>query len=212
VGELTEPEEIPWPEAGEELFRSDLPDWKNNACLNFDPASWFKYVEGYQMAGDILVEHVVQEATDQDFLVYPIVFSYRHALEGALKELIEEGSLLFDRPLKFSTEHDTRKLWERARPLLEKVWPKGQSEVLDAVGENVRKLGEVDAKSFSFRYPATREGNAYLPQDLRLFNIRHLSEQMVKLLSFIRGASDAIEIMRMDQAETESVLGSIDVE
>lgn len=71
------------------LFRDDLPDWHNNACLN---ATWgvdqAAYLEGYRCGARLLVEHVTEHARDQDFLVYPIIFLYRHHVELALKNII----------------------------------------------------------------------------------------------------------------------------
>ena len=53
------------PRKGDLLFRDDLPDWHNNACLN---VTWgddqVGYTEGYQRGARLLVEHVMENARD----------------------------------------------------------------------------------------------------------------------------------------------------
>ena len=70
------------------------------ACLN---ASWGSdqaaYTEGYRRGARLLVEYVAENARDQDFLVYPILFLYRHHIELALKNLVMQAPYLIDRDL-----------------------------------------------------------------------------------------------------------------
>lgn len=80
----------PPPLKGDKLFRGDLRDWKNNACLrNGDE---YAYREGYRRGAQILVRAVEETQSDQDFLVYPIVFLYRHHIELALKRVIKRAA------------------------------------------------------------------------------------------------------------------------
>jgi hypothetical protein len=66
-------------------------DWKNNACLrNGDE---YAYREGYRKGAQILVRAVEETQSDQDFLVYPIVFLYRHHIELALKRVIKRAHI-----------------------------------------------------------------------------------------------------------------------
>ncbi|GJH64862.1 hypothetical protein [Escherichia coli] len=59
------------------LLASDS-DWHNNACLNYMPDHGTAYTEGYRRAADILINHIDESGRDQDFLVYPVLFLYRH--------------------------------------------------------------------------------------------------------------------------------------
>jgi len=62
-----------WPKKGEQLFRSDLSD-HSNACLNFMNNQFDLYAVGYKRAADLLVDHAISTHSNQDILVYPIVF------------------------------------------------------------------------------------------------------------------------------------------
>src|SRR6266849_9877987 len=90
----------PPPRKGDLLFRGDLPDWHNNACLNvMHGYDQIGYTEGYRRGARLLVEYVAENARDQDYLVYPIIFLYRHHIELALKNIIVRGPYLIDRVL-----------------------------------------------------------------------------------------------------------------
>lgn len=87
--------DLPWPKPRPALL-GPHGDWSNNAVLNrMTGEEWWVYAEGYARGAEILVRHVVDGNRDLDFLVYPIVFLYRHHLELALKDLIRgAGDLL----------------------------------------------------------------------------------------------------------------------
>jgi hypothetical protein len=94
----------PPPRKGDKLFRGDLRDWNNNACLR--GGDEYAYSEGYRRGAQLLVQEVGETARDQDFLVYPIVFLYRHHIELALKRIIRQVPYLIERPLtKLENDH-----------------------------------------------------------------------------------------------------------
>src|ERR1039457_6840457 len=77
------------PRKGDVLYGKGVPsDW-SNAHVNItwaDPKAG--YIEGYRRGARLLVEHVNEHGRDQDYLVYPIIFLYRHHIELALKNLV----------------------------------------------------------------------------------------------------------------------------
>ena len=181
---------IPWPEKGDDLFKGEG-HWWEFACLNFTPDQWDSYAWGYKLAADLLVEHVERTGADQDTLVYPIVFSYRHYLELRLKELIIRGNQLLGICEEFPDIHDINKLWRLCRRILEKVWPEGPCEDLDTVEERIDQLWEKDPGSIAFRYPTDTAGRPSLP-GLRQINIANMSTVMDKISSLLEGLSTGI--------------------
>jgi len=59
------PNKFPWPQRGDRLFQLG-DDWWNNACLNYSPADWELYIDGYKRAGDVLVDHIKKTRIDQE--------------------------------------------------------------------------------------------------------------------------------------------------
>lgn len=58
--------------------------------------SWGLIAEGFKRLGDLGVASVEQSGRGHDFLVYPILFSYRHFIELSLKEIIWNARRLLD--------------------------------------------------------------------------------------------------------------------
>jgi hypothetical protein len=179
-------DELPWPRAGDVLF-SDNGDW-SSACVGWTRDQWFGYVEGYKRAADLLVQHVGDTQRDQDFLVYPIVFLYRQAVEVSLKHLIWVGNQLQNKPPEVPKHHRLVPLWGVCRPIIEEVWPRGPKQDLDAVAEVLDQFEARDPVSTVFRYPITKEGRVSLSSRERI-DIRNFAEVANRILSLLDGCA-----------------------
>ena len=186
--------DIPWPRKGDKLFKGDE-DWWHNACLNWCSDSWNLYAWGYQRAGDILVEFIKDTRTDQDILVYPIVFLYRQYIELELKEIIAAGNKLIGKYDRLPACHNIDKLWKMCREVIEELELKGPKEDLDAMEEYIRQFSEKDPSSTAFRYPVGKKGEPLL-QDLNYIDLINLKEVMSRIISFFNGTiSYIIELL-----------------
>lgn len=179
-----------WPRKGEQLFTSDS-DWWHNACLNYLKDHWNSYADGYKKAADLLVKHVDNTHSNQDILVYPVVFLYRQHIELRLKILIRDGNQLLDIPEKFPLHHRIDDLWKQCRIILEKVWPTDSAEELEAIEECINQFSEKDPSSMAFRYPTDKDGSPLLP-GISHINLRNLAEIITRISSFLDCASMGI--------------------
>ena len=207
--ELFGNENIPWPEKGDQLFTS-AEDWWHNACLNYMPNDWEAYILGYKRAGDILVENVKETRSDQDVLVYPIVFLYRQYIELRLKQLIQSGKELLDKEPKFPKKHELDILWNEFRPILSKVESSTRKIDLDAMGELMSQFCTIDPTSVAFRYPVTKDGGKVLSSDIRLINLRHLSDTMEKIAFYFDSAAHMISVYIDHKHDIEAEFGEDD--
>jgi len=104
------------------LFKAGL-DEQTNARINQYARYGLDLLAGsYKTAADILVHRTVQNNTDKDALVYPIVFLYRQYLELGLKEIIREGRLFLDEGNEFLKVHRLHDLWPTVKEIIEKVY------------------------------------------------------------------------------------------
>jgi hypothetical protein len=184
------------------LFISDI-DWINNARINcfhgFDVLA-----EGYYNGADILVNHVIENGTGQDTLVYPIVFLYRQHLELRFKEIIREGWLLLNEGQDFRPIHDLQILWGQVKEVIKKLWPDEEETQEEGLIEHiVDEFRIFDPRSMSFRYPEGTDGKKFLA-NLENINIRHLSEMLQEASDFLYGVSAAIVDMRSWASEYSS--------
>ncbi|MFB2877821.1 hypothetical protein [Floridanema aerugineum] len=184
------------------LFISDI-DWINNARINcfhgFDVLA-----EGYYNGADILVNHVIENGTGQDTLVYPIVFLYRQHLELRFKEIIREGWLLLNEGKDFRPTHDLQILWGQVKEVIEKVFPEDEKTPGESLTEHIVKEFSIhDPISMSFRYPESKDGKKFLA-NLENISISHLSEMLQGAYEFLYGVIAAIVHYRSLASEYSS--------
>jgi len=187
---LTFISECPWPRKGDKLITTD--GGLSNACLNYTHDPWILYAEGYRKAADCLAQQVINREGYPDFLVYPIVFSYRQYIELELKWFIKRGSaLLRKEEPKLKEPHNLLLLWTAFRNIIEELFPEEGTDDLEAVEEIIEQLAALDKKSTAFRYPVEFDGSPTLP-DIRHINVANLHEVMSKIGGFFDGAGGAI--------------------
>lgn len=179
--------DLPWPESGDLLFTSGQADWKNNACLHWSDGD-LTHMEGYKLAADNLVKEIEAFPRDQDFLVYPIVFLYRHHLELLLKELVKTGWRLYDWDPSAHAGHKLPQLWADCRRVIEETWPDADPAQSDLVETLVAEFDAMDPNSTAFRYSTSMRGERSLPEDLTHLNLRHLRATMDKMSLFLQAA------------------------
>jgi hypothetical protein len=188
------------------LFRSDLPDSKNDARVNvMGGHSQYVYPDGYLLGARYLVERIATPR-DKNVLVYPIIFLYRHHIELVLKRLISRAPYLINRSLtdsekKHLATHRLDYLWGDLKPMLSAIWEAAGWQKLDAqdiggVDAYVSQLVEVDLKSFSFRYAQSKEGESSLPSDLKHINMRHFAEMMDRLANYLDDIDTATDCLK----------------
>lgn len=160
-----------------------------NADLHLSTENWDTYATGYKIAGDTLVQYVIDNNRDQDFLVYPIAFLYRQYLELRLKELIVVSSALLNKDDEFRKNHNLLSLWQLARPNIESVYPDDKNKIyLNMLEERIKELSDLDFKSDAFRYPKDQKGKDTL-RGLLHINLKQLREVFQGISNVLDGAS-----------------------
>jgi hypothetical protein len=204
----------PLPRKSDILFRDDLPDWQNNACLNvMHGGDHLGYMEGYLRGAQKLVQHVIETGRDQDFLVYPIIFLFRHHIELVLKRIILRAPYLIERKLtdaekRHLGKHRLDLLWQDLKPMFTIIceragWGTPDSEDVAGIDAYIWQLQELDPDSFSFRYARTKDGSPTLPSDLKGVNVRHFAEMMERFSSYLDGIDSATDYLEECRAEME---------
>jgi hypothetical protein len=210
------------PDKGDMLFRSDK-DWAN-ANVSATVADWV-YMTGFRRAAHRLSELVCHADSEQDLLIYPIVYLYRHHIELVLKNIFESAFGLLDCSLtqdnrKTLGRHGLLQLWQATRPLLNSVYdhaddsPFPEAE-LDGIDFYIRQIHEHDPDGQCFRYATTKTKNAGQPgakvpslsPNLKLTNFKELSAALGKLASYL----ECIEwwVSDLEDARTEHLMRNV---
>lgn len=184
---------------GDQLFQSDLSDPTGNVRLGSRPDA---YTLGYRRSAEHLVQDILANQREGDYLVYPVVFLYRHHIELALKRIIScvpwalKRDLTVHEKSHLTRNHRLEIIWGDLEPIFADIceavnWSKPEAGDLEGVRDYIRQLSEVDPSSQSFRYWKTTDGKSSLPEGFRSFNIRHFSELMGRFADFIEALDAA---------------------
>jgi hypothetical protein len=171
------------PKNGDQLFKSGE-DWWHAACIGHFDQGWDAYAFGYKMAGDLIVKHM--EYIEKNYLVFPIVFLYRHYIELRLKEIIKNGYSLLnsDNQIHYTKEHNIDSLWNETINIIRKALQNQAKHYVDALDKLIKEFSKVDPSSYCARYPVDTKGIPF-KYDISYINLRNLSkviEGMANLL------------------------------
>src|SRR5438046_1459252 len=81
------------------LFRTNSEFSEANTRVPDSGDSGYAYARGYRIAARELALQALKMEWEQDFLVFPIAFLYRHHIELTLKRVIILGAFLADQRL-----------------------------------------------------------------------------------------------------------------
>ncbi|WP_400223427.1 hypothetical protein [Escherichia coli] len=191
------------------LLASDS-DWHNNACLNYMPDHGTAYTEGYRRAADILINHIDESGRDQDFLVYPVLFLYRHHLELLIKQIIGLALALAEDPDKHQykkDDHNLNNLWPLAQKLILEVDDSYRPSDFKIVKEVVKALHQADERATDFRYARRNDGTRSL-EGIHYVNTRRFGEQMGEASDLLDGVDNGLRYLLDCKAEWNQILDS----
>ena len=175
----------------EDIFTNDGSDWWNKAMLMHDwPYKWSVYARGYKEAGDRLVLSIERSEGLVDFMVYPILYLYRHFLEISIKASIRDAQVLLgiearkkpnrknERQMAEAAQgHHLESLWKYLIELMIQVHSELEMPRLDETSRVVNAFHSLDLYGDAARYPQGLDGKPSLKM-LHEVNLRRLREDM----------------------------------
>jgi len=194
-----------WPSAGDVLFASSSTG--RHTSIQQNPADRLRYmIDGYEQAAARLITEALRNPRDDERLVYPIVFLYRHLIELSLKELIETFGPRADvEPER--KKHGLAGLWKKYREICVKLEVADDDEAFPHMSAIVAEFDGVDPGSFNFRYHTDTAGR---PIDLKHkeIDLARLSDVMKGVANYFSGSYsylwDRESYMRDYEAEQEA--------
>ncbi|MDW9570205.1 hypothetical protein GOA98_24540 [Sinorhizobium meliloti] len=196
----------PPPRKDHVLFRAA--EAGTNACISYWHNVNYPYKNGFRTAAGRLALQVCETHSDQDSLVYPILYLYRHHIELVLKDIFRSAAMLLNRSIADSEEealgrHDLLPIWELIVLLLDPACEAiGEdaipAEDIEGVRSYLHQVAEHDPDGQRFRYATVRQRppkNSNQPvrhvrsikEELRLVNIRVFASHMEQLADYLDG-------------------------
>ena len=172
-------------------------DGEYNACLNFNHDMSTGYVEGYRRGAKLLFDSLGESTSNIDFLVYPILFCYRHHIEVQLKRILNYGLFLVKKQEGIGG-HDIKILWERVKGIIRQNYKGGGNiRFAEAVEYFILQIHDIDPDSTELRY------NKKLDNSKSLKDIKHIDlKNSVRILEELCNALDAIYMTFQRDFET----------
>ncbi|HXI14538.1 MAG TPA: hypothetical protein VNM92_18125 [Thermoanaerobaculia bacterium] len=158
-----------------DLFRPSN-NTRLNACVgtNGGPYDFKAYAWGYFEAGKRLAVSIEEDSYPVDVLIYPLVFTFRHAIELGLKHLAQKMPAIWRERKAMKLTHNLADNWKLVRTYLERDsdFDRGEKLMLiEFVGLVLTDFLELDPRGEAFRYPEARDGSAFL-QDTSIINAK----------------------------------------
>lgn len=194
--------EFNWPKKGDQAFGLSADD--QSALKAFVMPSEGAYLGSFQRAADMIVAAAQSDDLNPDDLFFPVAYLYRHHLELMLKGLIRLGvrAGTIEAPADCQSEpcptcghrkvrkdwqwwHNLHKLWNKAKQLIEEVWPDSPSGDLKAVEQVILEFHKLDRSGQAFRYALDKHGRPHLtgaPQLVDLNNLRSVVDRVSRFL------------------------------
>lgn len=159
------------------------------------------YAEGYYNAAIAVVQKLIKDQKFPDYDAYPAVFLFRHSLELHLKACIYNSKMLayfmqnetLDCQLR--NTHNLTPLAGAAKNVTDALFPDDQelAAFMNQVIKMAEALDQLDAGSFSFRYPIKKNGEPAFEKEVQLSIIR-IAEELEPIHSGLNTLHFGIEL------------------
>jgi hypothetical protein len=149
------------------------------------PEPFYPYVKGYTITVETLLRRATRCPHEAKFLIIPILYNFRHAVEIQLKNIICLTENFQEGNLQYPKGHNLKKLWMVAKRLCGEgmVIPEWkQSELSEAL---ILELDRLDEAGDKFRFPENTAGKAHFPHDGRAFSLERLRKSLPQVLDFL---------------------------
>ena len=136
-------------------------------------------------AGAVLVGACKGNRPERFWLVYPILFNYRHGIELAMKWLIGRYASYSSVQVGKTTHHDLWRLWMTCKPIIIEVG--SNDDAIPIVEQVVKDFHDLDRSSFAFRYAKDKK-DALIPLPDGMLDLENLRDVMEAVEHFFEGA------------------------
>lgn len=184
-----------WPKKGDRAFAPSVSPSDRAKLEAFVFPYEGMYAAGFQRAADMVVEAAQHDQRNPDDLFSPVAYLYRHHLELMLKEVVRLGVRLgsLHGCEEILGEHNLHKLWNRAKQLINEVWPDSPDHDLRAAEQVILEFHRHDPSGQTFRYARDKTGEAYIKDGPDRADLVNLRETVGAVSSFLDAAYAGID-------------------
>jgi hypothetical protein len=162
---------------------SEVDSWNNAMTFSDDPAERHVLMwRGYFLGARLLVDHCGEKPHEGHTLIYPIWFSYRQALEMAMKWIVSSYGHDFG-VSEPKPDHNLWRLWQSCKAIITTT----DDEIAAAIEKLLKDFHDLDATAEAFRYPLKKDGTLLVLPSIA-FNLTKLRQVMEGLENYFSEA------------------------
>lgn len=173
-----------WPKKGDRLLRSSE-DWDRGVEFSNDEISRHAHIwNGYMTAGAALIKVCEQDRYERHFLIYPILFNYRHGIELAMKWVVARYGRYSSIEIGNIEHHNLWDLWKLCKTIIIAVG--SQDESIAVVEQVIKDFHDLDKSALAFRYSRNKKGAVIALPD-GMIDLQNIRDVMCGVSHFFDG-------------------------
>jgi hypothetical protein len=180
-----------WPKRGDSPFAQAAEPLDNALIAENERTRLVLMTDGYKQAGDLMTRQALKESAARDFLVFPILFAYRHFLELSLKYMLATfGGRVSIEPNW--NDHDLVVLAKSFFEMLDRYGTPDPDDADSVIASIIAEFAKIDPRSYSNRYPVDRNGNP-LPVTQAALDLANLADVMEGVSGYFTGCDGYLD-------------------
>jgi hypothetical protein len=187
---LDQAQEYRLPKRGDRLLR-DSEDWDRGIDFSNDEISRHVHIwSGYMSAGATLIEACEEDSHERHFLIYPILFNYRHSIELAMKWIIARYGRYSSVEIGEIEHHNLWELWKSCKQIIIEVG--SEDESIAVVEQVIKDFHDLDKSALAFRYSRNNKG-ALIGLPDRMIDLQNIRDVMKGVSIFFDGVDGQLD-------------------
>ncbi len=141
-------------------------------------------------AGATLIDACEENAYERHFLIYPILFNYRHGIELAMKWIIAMYGRYSNVKIDDIEHHNLWQLWKLCKQILIEVG--SEDEAIPFVEQVIKDFHDLDKSALAFRYSRNKKGVLIALPD-GMIDLENIRDVMEAISGFFDGADGLLD-------------------
>ena len=141
-------------------------------------------------AGAALIDTCQEDPHERHFLIYPILFNYRHGIELAMKWVIARYGRYSSAEIGDIEHHNLWQLWKLCKQILIEVG--SEDESIPVVEQIIKDFHDLDKSALAFRYSRDKNGALIALPD-RTIDLENIRDVMDSVSHFFDGSDGQLD-------------------
>ena len=179
------------PKKGDRLLKESQ-DWERGVKFSNDIISRHVQIwDGNMRAGAILISAWAENSPGRHYLIYPILFNYRHSIELAMKWIINMYGGHATVRIDDYENHNLWKLWCLCKQIIVELG--SEDEEIPVVEQIIKDFHDLDGSGQNFRFAYSKVNRTLLELPKYPIDLLHIQDVMEGVAHFFYGTDAQLD-------------------